>query len=68
MEKHLFARYSEPFLKRIREDIRQLDKRQENWLYAQSSASLQWSRPSPNECPVYDTKQSDGEVPVMLEL
>ena len=21
-----------------------------------------------NECPVYDTKQSDGEVPVMLEL
>ena len=24
-------------------------------------------RPS-NECPDYDTKQSDGEVPVMLEL
>ena len=22
---------------------------------------------SPNECPVYDTKQSDGEVPLMLE-
>ena len=22
----------------------------------------------PNECPVYDTKQSDGEVPGMLEL
>ena len=21
-----------------------------------------------NECPKYDTKQSDGEVPVMLEL
>ena len=21
-----------------------------------------------NECPAYDTKQSDGEVPVMLEL
>ena len=21
-----------------------------------------------NECPEYDTKQSDGEVPVMLEL
>ena len=21
-----------------------------------------------NECPRYDTKQSDGEVPVMLEL
>ena len=25
-------------------------------------------RPTPNECPGYDTKQSDGEVPVMLEL
>ena len=25
-------------------------------------------RPHPNECPGYDTKQSDGEVPVMLEL
>ena len=23
---------------------------------------------SPNECPVYDTKQSDGEVPIMQEL
>ena len=22
----------------------------------------------PNECPGYDTKQSDGEAPVMLEL
>ena len=25
-------------------------------------------RPPPNECPGYNTKQSDGEVPVMLEL
>ena len=24
--------------------------------------------PSPNECPRYDTKQSDGEVPVMMKL
>ena len=24
--------------------------------------------PPPNECPGYDTKQSDGEVLVMLEL
>ncbi len=23
---------------------------------------------SPNECPRYDTKQYDGEVPVMLDL
>ena len=25
-------------------------------------------RPPPNECPVYDTKQSDGEASVMVEL
>ena len=25
-------------------------------------------RPTPNECSGYDTKQSDGEVPVMLKL
>ena len=25
-------------------------------------------RPLPNECPVYDTRHSDGEVPVMLEI
>ena len=25
-------------------------------------------RPLPNECPGYDTKQSDGEAPVMLKL
>ena len=24
-------------------------------------------RPPPNKCPGYDTKQSDGEAPVMLE-
>ena len=30
--------------------------------------SLQRSKTPTNECPVYDTKQSDGEVPVMLEL
>ena len=24
--------------------------------------------PPPNEVPGYDTKQSDGEIPVMLEL
>ena len=25
-------------------------------------------KPLANECPVYDSKQSDGEIPVMLEL
>ena len=24
--------------------------------------------PPPNECPAYDTKQSDGKVPAVLEL
>ena len=23
---------------------------------------------SPNECPIYDSKKTDGEVPVMLEF
>ena len=32
------------------------------------TASLQEGKTPPNECPVYDTKQSDSEVPVMLEL
>ena len=33
------------------------------------TATLQRGKiPSPNECPVYDAKQSDGKVPVMLEL
>ena len=33
-------------------------------------ASLQRGKapPTTNECPAYDTKQSDGEVPVMMEL
>ena len=40
------------------------------WLLGHTPiASLQRGKtPSPNECPWYDTKQSDGEVPVMLEL
>ena len=29
---------------------------------------LQRGNPPPNECPGYDTKQSDGEVPEMLEF
>ena len=28
--------------------------------------SAKGKTPPPNECPGYDTKQSDGEVPVML--
>ena len=34
---------------------------------AQSAGAKEYTTP-PNECPAYDTKQSDGEVPVMLEL
>ena len=32
------------------------------------TASLQRSKTAPNECAGYDTKQSDGEVPVMLGI
>ena len=42
---------------------------------AQSAAAVEYidctsaeGNESPNECPGYDIKQSDGEVPVMLEL
>ena len=44
--------------------------------FAQSAGTVEYTDcfsgegydPSPNECPGYDTKQSDGEVPAMLEL
>ena len=42
--------------------------------FAQSAGAVEYTnyfsaeRYLPNECPGYDTKQSDGEVPVMLEL
>ena len=29
---------------------------------------LQWGNPHPNESPGYDTKKSDRELPVMLDL
>ena len=29
---------------------------------------MQRGKTPPNKCPGYDTKQSDGEVPVMLEF
>ena len=32
------------------------------------TASLQRGKPLPNECPGYDTKQSDGEASVIPEL
>ena len=35
-------------------------------LIAQSAGTVEYT--DPNECPGYDTKQSDGEVPVVLEL
>ena len=43
---------------------------------AQSAGAVEYTdcfsaegvRPPPKECPRYDTKQSDGEVPVMLGL
>ena len=41
------------------------------FLLAQSAGTVEYiycTNCTPNECPVYDTKQSDGEVPVVLEL
>ena len=37
---------------------------------AQLAGAVEYTgvRPPPNECPGYDTKQSDGEVLAMLEL
>ena len=32
------------------------------------TSHLQRGKTSPNECPVYDTKQSAGQVPVILDL
>ena len=44
-------------------------------LFAQSAGTVEYTNcfsaqgeDSTNECPVYDTKQSDGEVPAILEL
>ena len=34
----------------------------------QSCTSVEGYEPTLHDCPGYDTKQSDGEVPVMLEL
>ena len=34
--------------------------------YTDCTSAEEWN--TPYECPVYDTKQSDGEVPVMLGL
>ena len=47
-----------------------------NFLYAQSAGGCRIHRlllcrgvrPPPNECPGYDSKQSDGEVPAMIKL
>ena len=47
-----------------------------NKMFAQSAGAVEYTdcpsaeavRPPPNECLEYDTKQSDGEVPAVLEL
>ena len=33
---------------------------------AQSAGAVEYTDPPTNECPGYDTKQSDGEVPAVL--
>ena len=37
-------------------------------LYNTLTAPLQRGKTPPNECPAYDTKQSDGEDPAVREL
>ena len=33
-----------------------------------AQSAVEYTDPTPNECPGYDTKQSDGKVPAVLEL
>ena len=35
---------------------------------AQSAGVVEYTYCTPNECPRYDTKQSAGKVPVLLEI
>ena len=37
-------------------------------MVAQSAEAVEYIDPLLNECPAYDTKQSDSKAPVMLEL
>ena len=37
-------------------------------LLAQSAGAIEYTDCTPNECPGYNTKQSDGEISVMLGL
>ena len=36
--------------------------------YTGCTSAEGYKNPTPNKCPRYETKQSDGEVPIMLEL
>ena len=62
-------------IKVVKIDI-QHEYRPHNIIIAQLAGAIEYTdcisakgvRPPPNECPGYDTKQSDGEVPVILEL
>ena len=38
------------------------------WLLNTPTASLQWGKTPPKRCSGYNSKQSDGEAPVMLEV
>ena len=39
-----------------------------NLYFAQSAGAVEYTDCTSNECPGYDTKQSNGEVPAVLEL
>ena len=36
--------------------------------FAPSAGAVEYTDPPPDECPGYNTKQSDAEVPAVLEL
>ena len=51
----------------LKNDIRIKECKPHTNIIAQSAGGVEYTDP-PNEYPGYDTKQSDGEVPVMLGL
>ena len=57
-------------LKCIRETFDDKNGQLRSWLgiYNRPTAPLQSGKTPTNECPIYDNKQTDSEVPIMLEF
>ena len=65
-EKKLLLEQRQMFLLKRREKRKYVQKKYEESFFLYTFASPVMN--DPNECPAYDTKQSDGEVSVMLRL